>query len=67
MLLPVHSDLCQIGGSYTQRNVVNWTLMKRPYAGQRDIAPSLAHERLARHARSVSNRLFLHYAEAIAR
>jgi tetratricopeptide (TPR) repeat protein len=66
-LLPVRVDLWQIGGSYAQRDVVNWTLTEATVrAGQRDIALSLAHERLATRPRSIPNRRFLRQAEAIA-
>jgi tetratricopeptide (TPR) repeat protein len=45
LLLPVRFDLWQIGGSYAQRDVVDWTLTEAAIrAGQRDIALSLAHE-----------------------
>jgi tetratricopeptide (TPR) repeat protein len=67
LLLPVRFDLWQIGGSYAQRDVVDWTLTEAAVrAGQRDIALSLAHERLATRPRSTPNRRFLRHAEAIA-
>ena len=67
LLLPVRFDLWQIGGSYAQRDVVDWTLTEAAVrAGQRDVAVSLAHERLAARPRSAPNRRFLHNAEAIA-
>ena len=67
LLLPVRFDLWQIGGSYAQRDVVDWTLTEAAVrAGQRDVALSLAHERLAARPRSAPNRRFLHNAEAIA-
>jgi tetratricopeptide (TPR) repeat protein len=67
LLLPMPFDLWQIGGSYAQRDVVNWTLAEAAIrAGQRDIALSLAHERLATRPRSAPNRGFLRHAEAIA-
>jgi hypothetical protein len=67
LLLPVRFDLWKIGGSFAQRDVVNWTLTEAAVrAGQRDIALSLAHERLASRPRSAPNRRFLHCAEAIA-
>ena len=67
LLLPVRVDLWQIGGSYAQRDVVNWTLTEAAVrAGQRDVALSLAHERLATRSRSTPNRRFLRHAEAIA-
>jgi hypothetical protein len=66
-LLPVRCDLWQIGGSYAQRDVVDWTLTEAALrAGQRDVALSLAYERLARRPRSAANRRFLRGAEAIA-
>ncbi len=65
-LLPVRVDLWQIGGSHAQRDVVDWTLTEAALrAGQRDVALSLAHERLATRPRSAPNRRFLHHAEAI--
>ena len=67
LLLPVRFDLWQIGGSHAQRDVVNWTLTEAAIrAGQRDVALSLAHERLAARPRSAPNRRFLNHAEAIA-
>ena len=67
LLLPVRFDLWQIGGSFAQRDVVNWTLTEAAVrAGQRDIALSLAHERLASRPRSAPNRRFLRNAEALA-
>src|SRR5437870_2973522 len=67
LLLPVRFDLWQIGGSHAQRDVVDWTLTEAALrAGQRDIALSLAHERLATRPRSAPNRRFLRHAEAIA-
>jgi len=67
LLLPVRFDLWQIGGSHAQRDVVDWTLTEAAVrAGQRDIALSLAHERLGTRPRSAPNRRFLRHAEAIA-
>jgi len=67
LLLPVRFDLWQIGGSHAQRDVVNWTLTEAAVrAGLRDVALSLAHERLAARPRSAPNRRFLRHAEAIA-
>jgi hypothetical protein len=66
LLLPVRFDLWQIGGSHAQRDVVDWTLTEAAIrAGQRNIALSLAHERLATRPRSAPNRRFLRHAEAI--
>jgi tetratricopeptide (TPR) repeat protein len=68
LLLPACVDLWQIGGSHAQRDVVNWTLTEAAVrAGQRGVALSLAHERLATRPRSAPNRRFLRHAEAIAR
>jgi tetratricopeptide (TPR) repeat protein len=65
-LLPVRVGLWQIGGSHAQRDVVDWTLTEAAArAGQRDVALSLAHERLATRPRSVPNRRFLRHAEDI--
>ena len=67
LLLPVRFDLWQIGGSHAQRDVVDWTLTEAAIrAGERNIALSLAHERLATRPRSAANRRFLRHAEAIA-
>src|SRR5690242_14188498 len=61
LLLPVRVDLWQIGGSHAQRDIVDWTLTEAALrAGQRDVALSLAHERLATRPRSAPNRRFLH-------
>jgi tetratricopeptide (TPR) repeat protein len=66
LLLPVRVDLWQIGGSHAQRDVVDWTLTEAALrAGQRDVALSLAHERLATRPRSAPNRRFLRHAKAI--
>src|SRR5712671_5489412 len=65
-LLPVRFDLWQIGGSHAQRDVVDWTLTEAAVrAGQRDVALSLAYERLATRPRSTPNRRFLRQAENI--
>ena len=66
LLLRVRCDLWQIGGSHAQRDVVDWTLTEAAVrAGQRDVALSLAHERLANRPRSAPNRRFLQHAEII--
>jgi tetratricopeptide (TPR) repeat protein len=66
LLLPVRVDLWQIGGSHAQRDVVNWTLTEAAIrAGERDVALSLAHERLGARPRSAPNRRFLRAAEAV--
>ncbi len=67
LLLPIRVDLWQIGGSHAQRDIVDWTLTEAAVrAGQRDVALSLSHERLATRPRSAPNRRFLRNAEAIA-
>jgi hypothetical protein len=67
LLLPVRFDLWQIGGSHAQRDVVDWTLTEAAArAGQRDVALSLAYERLGTRPRSAPNRRFLRHAEALA-
>jgi len=67
LLLPMRVDLWQIGGSYAQRDIVNWTLIEAAVrAGQRDVSVSLAHERLSTRPRSAPNRRFLRQARAIA-
>ena len=66
-LLPVRFDLWQIGGSHAQRDVVDWTLTEAALrAGQRDVALSLAYERLGTRPRSAPNRRFLREAAALA-
>src|SRR5438067_9056515 len=66
-LLPVRFDLWQIGGSHAQRDIVDWTLTEAAVrAGQRDVALSLAYERLGTRPRSAPNRRFLRDAEALA-
>jgi hypothetical protein len=66
LLLPVRFDLGQIGGSHAQRDVVDWTLTEAAVrANQRDVALSLAYERLGARPRSAPNRRFLRHAEAV--
>jgi hypothetical protein len=56
LLLPVRFDLWQIDGSHAQRDDVDWTLTEAAVrAGQRDVALSLAHERLATRPRSTTH------------
>ena len=63
--LLLRCDLWQIAGSHAQRDVIDWTLAEAAVrAGQRDIALSLAHERLGARPRSAPNRCILHAAEA---
>jgi len=57
-------DLWQIGGSHAQRDVVDWTLAEAAVrAGQRNVAISLAHERLGTRPHSAPNQRFLGRAE----
>ena len=66
-LLPARCHLVEIGGSYAQRDVIDWTLTEAAVrAGLKAEALSLAYERLALRPRSVPNRQFLARAEAIA-
>jgi hypothetical protein len=66
-LLPARFDLWKMGGSNAQRDVIDWTLAEAAVrAGQKDVALSLAHERLATRPHSVPNRRFLEEAEGIA-
>ena len=66
-LLPVRTALRGIGGSHAQRDIVDWTLAEAAIrAGQRDIALSLAHGRLATRPRSAPNRRFLARAKDLA-
>jgi hypothetical protein len=67
ILQSVRFDLWQIGGSHAQRDIVDWTLTEAALrAGQRNVALSLAHERLGSRPRSAVNRDFLRRAERIA-
>ena len=66
-LLPARFDLWRIGGSLAQRDVIDWTLAEAAVrAGQRDIAISLANERLALRPLSHINLRFLSRAEQLA-
>jgi hypothetical protein len=59
-LLPVRYDRWQSGGNQAQRDVVDRTLTEAAVrAGQRDVALSLAYQRLATRPRSAPNRRFL--------
>ena len=67
LLLPVRFDLWRIGGSNAQRDVVDWTLTEAAVrGGVRDVALSLANERLGLRPRSAINRNFQARSEAIA-
>jgi hypothetical protein len=66
-LQPVRFDLWRIGGSHAQRDIVYWTLTEAAVrGGLRDVALSLAHERLGTRPLSAVNRNFLWRAEQIA-
>jgi tetratricopeptide (TPR) repeat protein len=66
-LLPARSDLWKMGGSRAQRDIVDWTLTEAAArAGLRDIAISLANERMVSRPRSAPNRRFQQRAEALA-
>lgn len=66
-LLPARADLWRMGGSYAQRDLIDWTLAEAAVrARQRDVAVSLAHERLGLRPESAPNKRFLREAEAIA-
>ena len=66
-LLPARFHLWKMGGSHAQRDVIDWTLAEAAVrAGLRDVALSMAHERLGSRPESAPNRRFLRQAEAIA-
>ena len=69
LILPLQFDLWRIGGSHAQRDVIDWTLVEaagRAGPGMRDVAISLANERLGHRPHSAPNQRFLRQAEAIA-
>jgi tetratricopeptide (TPR) repeat protein len=66
LLLKTRVDLWQIGGSYAQRDVIDWTLTEAALrAGQKDVALALAHERLGGRPASAPNQRFLAQAAAL--
>jgi len=66
-LLTAETHLWRMGGSVAQRDLVAWTLAAAAIrAGRRNIALSLANERLALRPASAVNRRFLQEARAIA-
>ena len=66
-LQPIRYEVWRIGGSQAQRDIVDWTLTEAALrAGTRDVALSLAYERLDARPRSAVNRRFLRQAEALA-
>ncbi len=65
-LLPARFELWKMGGSHAQRDVIDWTLAEAAArAGLRDVALSLAHERLTARPESTPNRRFLAQAQAM--
>ena len=67
LLQPVRFELWRIGGSHAQRDIIDWTLTEAALrGGMRDVALSMAHERLGTRPRSAVNRDFLRRAERIA-
>ena len=65
-LLAAEADLWRMGGSIAQRDLVEWTLTEAAIrAGLRDVALSLANERLALRPESAVNRHFLEEAQGI--
>lgn len=65
-LLPVEANLWRMGGSIAQRDLVEWTLTEAAIrSGQRNVALSLANERLAMRPESVVNQRFMERAEAV--
>ena len=68
-LLLVRPYLWRMGGSHAQRDVIEWTLAEaagRAGRGMRDVAISLANERLGQRPDSKPNQHFLRQAQAIA-
>ena len=66
-LLTAETHLWRMGGSVAQRDLVAWTLAVAAIrAGRRNVALSLANERLALRPGSAANRRFLQEAQAIA-
>jgi tetratricopeptide (TPR) repeat protein len=65
-LLPVEANLWRMGGSIAQRDLVEWTLTEAAIrSGQRNVALSLANERLAMRPESVVNQRFMERAAAV--
>ena len=66
-LLTAETHLWRMGGSVAQRDLVAWTLAVAAIrSGRRNVALSLANERLALRPGSAVNRRFLQEAQAIA-
>jgi hypothetical protein len=67
LLQPVRFELWRIGGSHAQQDIIDWTFTEAALrGGMRDVAVSMAHERLGTRPRSAVNRDFLRRAERIA-
>jgi tetratricopeptide (TPR) repeat protein len=67
LLQAARFDSWRIGGSHAQRDIIDWTLTEAALrAGLRDVALSLAYERLGTRPRSAVNQNFLSRAERIA-
>lgn len=65
-MLPTRFAIWQVGGSHAQRDVFDWTIAEAAVrSGVRDVAVSLANERLTLKPRSHINRRFAQKAEAI--
>ncbi len=65
-LLPVEPNLWRMGGSIAQRDLVEWTLTEAAIrSGKRNVALSLANERLTFRPKSVVNKHFHETAQAI--
>jgi len=65
-LLPVRAELWRMGGSTAQRDLIEWTLTEAAVrAGAKNIALSLANERLAERPGSAINQDFLKQAQAL--
>lgn len=62
----MEANLWRMGGSIAQRDLVEWTLTEAAIrSGQRNVAPSLANERLAMRLESMVNRRFMERAETV--
>ncbi len=65
-LLPARFELWKMGGSHAQRDVIDWTLAEAAArGGLRDVALSLAHERLTARPDSTPGRRLLAQAQAM--
>ncbi len=65
-LQPIRYETWRIGGSNAQRDIVDWTLTEAALrAGNREVALSLAYERLDSRPSSVVNRRFLEQSQPL--